>query len=350
VKQILLVGAGHAHTVVLKSFRHKPLHGARLMLVSPSAKQLYSGMLPGVVAGHYRLSEAQIDVARLAAAASVELVQASVAKLDVKRRTATLADGREIAYDILSLNAGSQVDTSIPGSAWHALAVKPLERFIGQLSLPTRIAVIGAGAAGAELAMALRYHGPEVTLYSGAASMPPQLERRVLRRLRRLGVDFRPGMAATTLVNGPVVVAGTARQSFDLVVLSTGPAPLPWLAHAGMATDDKGFLLVDSALRSVSHPEGFAAGDCATLRDSPHPKSGVYAVRQGELLADNLRLALQGAKPAAYQPQAKALLLLSCGARYAIAQRGGWSAEGRWVWWWKDRIDRRWIRDTSAGR
>ncbi|MDQ5847987.1 MAG: FAD-dependent oxidoreductase, partial [Pseudomonadota bacterium] len=261
MKRILLVGAGHAHTVALKSFARKPLHGAEVTLVSPSAKQLYSGMLPGVVAGHYRLSEAQIDVARLTAAASVEFVQSSIAKLDVKHRTATLADGRSLAYDILSLNAGSLVDTSIPGSAWHALAVKPLERFIEQLSLPTRIAVIGAGAAGVELAMALRYHGAEVTLYSGASSMAPQLERRVLRRLRRLGVDFRPGMAVTTLVNGPVVVAGAARQSFDLVVLSTGPAPLPWLAHAGMTTDDKGFLLVDAGLRSVSHPEVFAAGD-----------------------------------------------------------------------------------------
>jgi pyridine nucleotide-disulfide oxidoreductase family protein len=349
VKRILLVGAGHAHTVALRSFARKPLSGAQVTLVSPSAMQLYSGMLPGVVAGHYRLSDAQIDVARLTAAASVEFVQSSIAKLDVRRRTATLADGAELAYDILSLNAGSLVDTSIPGSGWHALAVKPLERFIAQLSLPTRIAVIGAGAAGVELAMALRYHGAEVTLFSGASTMPPQLERRVLRRLRRLGVDFRPGMAVTGLVNGPVVVAGTARQSFDLVVLSTGPAPLPWLASAGMATDEKGFLLVDASLRSVSHPEVFAAGDCATLRDSPHPKSGVYAVRQGEVLADNLRLALRDAKPASYEPQVKALLLLSCGARYAIAQRGGWSAEGRWVWWWKDRIDRRWIRDTAAG-
>jgi pyridine nucleotide-disulfide oxidoreductase family protein len=340
VKRILLVGAGHAHTVALRSFARKPLYGAQVTLVSPSAKQLYSGMLPGVVAGHYRLSDAQIDVARLAGAASVEFMHSSIARLDVRQRTATLADGAELAYDILSLNAGSLVDTSIPGSGWHALAVKPLERFIAQLSLPTRIAVIGAGAAGVELAMALRYHGAEVTVFSGASSMPPPLEWRVLRRLRRLGVDFRPGMAVTGLVNGPVVVAGTARQSFDLVVLSTGPA--------GMATDEKGFLLVDASLRSVSHPEVFAVGDCATLRDSPHPKSGVYAVRQGEVLADNLRLALRGAKPASYEPQAKALLLLSCGARYAIAQRGDWSAEGRWVWWWKDRIDRRWIRDTAA--
>jgi NADH dehydrogenase FAD-containing subunit len=154
-------------------------------------------------------------------------------------------------------------------------------------------------------------------------------------------------MPVTAIDPGPVVVAGTAHQEFDQVVLATGAVPLPWIASAGLATDERGFALVRRTLQSVSHPEVFAAGDCATLRDAPHPKSGVYSVRHGEVLERNLRLLVQAQPLVEYAPQQRALLLLSCGARYAIAQWGDWTAQGRWVWWWKDRIDRGWIRSFS---
>ena len=151
-------------------------------------------------------------------------------------------------------------------------------------------------------------------------------------------------MPVTAIEPGPIVIAGTARQDFDLVLLASGAAAPAWLAQSGLATDERGFALVHATLQSVSHPEVCAIGDCATLRSAPHPRSGVYAVRQGEALSDNLRLLVGGAAPQPYVPQKKALVLLTCGARYAIAERGRWSAQGRWVWWWKDRIDRRWIK------
>ena len=152
-------------------------------------------------------------------------------------------------------------------------------------------------------------------------------------QLRRRKVDFRPGMAVTAIEPGPVVIAGAARQEFDLVMLATGAAPLPWLRSSGLATDERGFVLVHATLQSVSHPEVFALGDCATLRDSPHPKSGVYAVRHGESLIANLRR-LFGGQPSSPTCRRRARsMLLTCGARYAIAQRGNWSAQGRWLWW-----------------
>ena len=155
-------------------------------------------------------------------------------------------------------------------------------------------------------------------------------------------------MAVTAIEPGPTVIAGPSRQEFDVVLLTTGAAPLPWLRGSPLERDERGFVLVDDTLRSVSHPEVFAAGDCATLRSGPLPKSGVYSLRQGETLAMSFRRLVQGGEPLPYRPQRHALLLISCGRRYAIAQRGGWSAEGRWVWWWKNRIDRRWIRSLAV--
>ena len=344
MRRILLVGAGHAHLAALRSFAQTPLYGARVTLLTPLARQVYSGMLPGVIAGHYRLDQAQIDIAGLCARAFVEFAPGRAARLDAGARRVTLEDGTQHEYDVLSLNPGSLVDRSLPG-AGRALPVKPLDDFLAALDSRrfARVAIIGAGAAGAELAMALAYRGAAVTLYSDRP-LPGLAAERIERALRRVRVDFRPGMAVNAVEEGPVIIAGPSRQDFDLAILATGSAAPPWLADSGLAVDGHGFALVHDTLQSVSHPEVFVAGDCATLRDAPHPRSGVYAVRHGECLAESLRSLMAGKALAPYVPQARALVLLACGSRYAIAQRGGWTAEGRLVWLWKDWIDRRWLR------
>ena len=345
MKQLLLAGAGHAHLKLLSLFRKAPLYGARITLVSPRERQLYSAMLPGVIAGHYRRQEAEIDVAGLTEMAYGEFVHGRIVRVDPERRRAFLEDGREIPYDYLSLNVGSQIDRSVPG-AELALAAKPFEEFVESLDRERRIAIIGAGAAGAELAMALRWRGAAVTLYSASSSLPAKIAKRAARAMRRAGVDFRPGMAADAISAGPVIHAGTSRQEFDRVILTTGAVALPWLRESGLQCDKQGFVKVRGTLQSVSHPEVFAAGDCAALDGVP--KSGVYAVRQGEALAQSFRSLVAGGLPLAYRPQRRALLLMSCGRRHAIAQWGGRTAQGGWAWRWKNRIDRAWIRRLSG--
>jgi selenide,water dikinase len=196
----------------------------------------------------------------------------------------------------------------------------------------------------------LRHRGAEATLYSATPTVVPALARRALRAMRRCGVDFRPGMPAGAIGAGPTVIAGSATQTFDLLLLATGAVAPPWLRASGIACDERGFALVDATLRSLSHPEIFAAGDCASVRDAPHPKSGLYSVRHGEVLDANLRSLVAGTPLLPFTPQPKALLLLSCGRKYAIAQRGGWTGEGRWAWHWKDWIDRRWIAGFQEPR
>ncbi len=334
--RLLLLGGGHAHAVVLRQLR-----GVDLTLVSPYPHHTYSGMLPGFIAGHYRLDDIRIDLAGLAARAGAKLVIGRVAALEIAQGRVRLADGSTLEYDRASLNLGSQA-----AAPAQALAAKPFENFIQRWreakDRVKKVAVVGAGAAGVELAMAVAYGTTaSVTLYSDR----PAPARRIARALERNGVVLRSSTPVTAVEPGPVVIAGESREPFDLAVWTAGAAPLPWLRESGLATDAQGFVLVDDRLRSVSHPEVFAAGDCATLRDAPHPKSGVYAVRHGDVLAHNLR----GGELRSYVPQRRALALISCGARYAIAEWNGWSAEGAWAWRWKDRIDRRWIAGFSTG-
>src|SRR5262245_19305116 len=176
------------------------------MLVAPYEKQVYSGMLPGVIAGHYRLDEALVDIAELCGRAFVEFVPGHVDALDLQARRARVDDGATIDYDAISLNPGSLVDDSLPG-AERTLAAKPLEDFLAALDGRRlgRIAIVGGGVAGAELAMAFVHRGAAVTLYSDRPTPPGPAGERIAQALRRKRVDFRPGMPATTVEDGPVV-------------------------------------------------------------------------------------------------------------------------------------------------
>jgi NADH dehydrogenase FAD-containing subunit len=209
---------------------------------------------------------------------------------------------------------------------------------------------VGAGAGGVELALALQYRLGErarLSLVTGGTpplpNHPAPVRRRALRALKRIGVTvFEDSCAA--IEAGHVLLGGGARLTCDAPVLAIGASAPKWLAGSGLLLDEQGFIATGSTLQSASHPHVFAAGDVASRSDAPRPRSGVYAVRSGPPLALNLRRFVAGGALAPHLPRRNALNLLSCGERHAIASWGSWSAEGRWVWWWKDRIDRGFVR------
>ena len=332
---------------VLRIFAGRSVNNVEIKLVTPSPIHTYSGMVPGVVAGHYAVADAQIDVAALARRARVDLILDRAVSFDSKQ--VRLEKNEPLAFDLLSLNLGSIPDyVGVPGAREHAIGAKPFETFLGRwnelrLKRP-HIAVAGAGAAGVELAMAMKYAGAgEVSLYSDRNVLPQSVLVRILRALKGFSIDFRADTPVTAVEPGPTVISRGGREKFDALFWAAGAAAPPLLRESGLRTDKAGFALTDSSLRSVSHPAVFAAGDTATLEAAAHPKSGVYAVRHGAVLAENLRRVARGEPLNQYRPQDQQLALISCGAKYAIASRGGWSAEGAWAWRWKDWIDRRWI-------
>lgn len=365
MKRLLLAGGGHAHVEVLRRFARSRPGNAEVVLVSPASHTPYSGMLPGHVAGFYARDEMFIDVAKLADACGARFVASRVAGLDASANEARLEDGTRMAYDLLSLDVGSTPAIgAAAGVAEHALAVKPIETFLaGWASLLARIAdgavrrvaVVGGGAAGVEMLLAMRHRACE-TAHGGAvewqlvtdaddilAGFSNGVRRRFLRVLAARGVIVHRRSPVARVDHEGVHSAGGTAIPADAVVWATGAAPAPWLAESGLALDPAGFAAIDATLRSPSHPDVFAAGDVATMTASPHPKSGVYAVRQGPVLAHNLAAALAGAPLQRYVPQRDALALITTGERRAVATRGGWSFEGAWVWRWKDRIDRRFM-------
>lgn len=364
-QRLLLVGGGHAHLFVLEALRRRlPQWRDRLQvtMVTRDLQTPYSGMLPGLIAGHYRHNEAHVSLAPLAAAAQVELAQASIVSFDPAARVALDEQGRQWTFDLASLDVGSTPPLAqVPGAASFALGVKPVDAFLQQwrqfqaqadsLARPVHMVVVGGGAGGVELALAMAHRMAKrrdrvkwslVTRGELMAGYPRSTARRMARHLAKQGVAVLAHTDVARVEQQLLHFADGSTAAYDALLWATGAGAQAWIAQSGMACID-GFVHVDSHLRSVSHAHVFAAGDMATDPLQPRPKAGVYAVRQGPVLADNLLRAASGAPLAAYLAQRGHLSLVSTGGRHAVAVWRGLSWEGDWVWRWKDAIDRRFM-------
>lgn len=365
-KRLLLIGGGHAHLFVLEALRNRRSEWCGhldVTLVSRDLHTAYSGMLPGLIAGHYRPSECHIDLLPLATQANVALVQASVDRLDLVRNIAT-SDEHEWPFDMVSLDIGSAPPLlTVPGASEHALSVKPIEIFlqrwralqaqIDSLARPVHLIVAGGGAGGVEVVLAmahrLRAHRDRVkwslvTRGELLPGYPRRAARMMARHLADAGVALRTDTDVSRIEEETLYFADGSVAAFDALVWATGAAPQPWVKASGLACMDDGFVSVTEHLQSSSHPHVFAAGDIATDARHRRPKAGVFAVRQGPILADNLLRYASGQPLSGYHPQRDYLSLLSTGHRHAIASWYGLVWEGDWLWRWKNRIDQRFMR------
>jgi selenide, water dikinase len=368
--RLLLVGGGHSHVEVLRRFALQPEANLDLTLVSPSPLAACSGMLPGLVAGLYRPEVAHVDLESLARWARARYVHDAVTGVDLYTKTLTLADGDTEPFDVLSLDVGSIPDaTQVPGAREHAIAIRPAVSFLAawdQLRADSAagnvstIAVVGGGAGGVELLLAMqhRLHGelgdaaPRFALITDQPQLLPEFPQAARARLGQLlverGVVLHLNSGAIGVEPGVVITTHHRRIAVDRIIWATSAGSSGWLAASGLASDPHGFVLVDNALRSTSHPFVFATGDCATQAAHPRPKSDVFAMRQGPPLAANLRRMLRNESLASYVPQRHALSLIGTGGRHAIAARGPLVFAGDWVWRWKDRIDRAYVAKYAS--
>ncbi|MGX9964030.1 FAD-dependent oxidoreductase [Roseomonas sp. F4] len=349
---LLLVGGGHAHVEVLRQWAERPLPGWRVTLLTREWMSPYSGMLPGVIAGLYAPQEALIDITALAARCDAALILDRATGIDPARQCLRRAQGADVAWDLLSIDTGATPDTArTPGAAEHALPLKPIDALLPRLrgifheARPgQRIAVVGAGAAGVEVALALAVRlEAEITLVAGASGLlpgfPDRLRRRVTKALAARKVMLRAAADVASVEAGELHFADAPPLTADAIIWATGAAAAPWLADTGLARDTRGFLRVDACLRAEGHSHIFAAGDVASF-GAGLPKAGVFAVRQGPVLAANLRAVARGRPPRPYRPQRDYLRLLSLADGTALGTRNGLVFGGRWVWWLKDRLDR----------
>ena len=360
----MLVGGGHSHALALRMLAMKPVEGLRITLVSPASHTPYSGMLPGLVAGHYTFEQTHIDLSRLCQWAGVRFLTARVTALDPAARQLSLAGRPPINYDLVSIDIGSQPELdSVPGARAHAIPVKPVaglwqrwQQLHGRVLAQAagegyRIAVVGGGAGSVELALAMAHRlagfPVAIGLWCGAANILQGYNSRaraaVMAALRRHGIAAHTNARIEQVEDACLVLADGRRPVYDDLFWCTGAAAAPWVAASGLQTDERGFLAVRDTLQALDDDRVFGAGDIATQVNHPRPKAGVYAVRQGPVLAHNLRAMLLGKPLREHRPQQRFLSLVSLGDKWATADKGLFCATGRWVWRWKDRIDRQFM-------
>lgn len=373
-KHLVLVGGGHAHVTVLRDLALRPEPGLVVTLVTREIDAPYSGMLPGYVAGHYDYDACHIDVIRLAAWADVRFIHGTVTGIDRAHRRVLIEGRAPLTYDLLSIDVGIVPDVDdIEGAAMHALAVKPVSTFSGKWKAleraalaadgPRSFAVVGSGAAGFELILAIRFrmetlaaaHGLDASAFNytlvGARLLPSHNSRarRLARRaLERQHVQLIEGERVTAIGAGHLDFASGKQIAADATLLTTNAKPSAWFARSGLPLDPKGFLAVRPTLQLLDDDDVFAVGDCSTVLEHPREKAGVFAVRQGPPLTANLRRRAQGAAAEPFVPQRSFLTILSTGGHDAIAARNGLAVSGPWVWRWKDRIDRRFMAMFNA--
>ncbi len=369
-KDVVLLGIGHTNAQVLRMWRLRPPPAVRLTCVSNYAVATYSGMLPGALAGQYARERMEIDLGRLCAAAGARLVVADACGLDLAGQQLLFDSRPPLPFDVLSIGIGS-----VP--TYHGveivdgrrlLPIKPMQTFLDRIDerlreasderrgAPIRVAIVGGGAGGIELALCLPSR--VLTLLGDAAQIeetiicgderiaPGSLEgaaRRIRRVLDQRGVCLVAGRRVVRVDGAQLVLDDETIVGADVILWATGAAAPPLLARLGLPTDARGFLLVADTLRTTSDAPVFAVGDSATIASSPTSKAGVYAVRQGPVLGENIRRMLAGKSLQKYTPQRGFLKLLNTGAGRAIGEWRGVSFEGRWCWWLKDYIDRRFV-------
>jgi selenide, water dikinase len=376
VKDLVLVGGGHSHIAVLKRFGMRPLPGVRLTMICRETHTPYSGMLPGLVAGHYEFDEAHIDLGPLCRFAGARLYHDEAIGLDLDAQSIYCRGRPPVKYDIVSMNIGSTPQTSgVPGADGNVVPVKPINQFISHWqsmidrvlarNSGVRIGVVGTGAGGVEILLAVKHRlrrallergrtddHIEYYLFGDTGEILPSHNARARRAFQRVLRDQRvhvlAGEAVVEVSPGRLLSAQGTEYALDEMLWVTAAGAASWLAGSGLRVDGQGFIAVNDALQSISHPSVFAAGDIASVENHPRPKSGVFAVRQGQPLADNLRRALQGRPLLPCRPQRHFLSLITTGDKYAVASRGNWALEGRLVWRWKDWIDRRFMRRYSV--
>ena len=363
-RQLLLLGSGHAHVHVLQALAVRPLVGVRVVLVAPHPRQVVSAMVPGFVAGHYPLDDCAIPLEPLVRRAGVRWLQRTVRHLDANHRAVLLDDGSRVQYDWMSINTGSvqnreQIERDMPGARENGLFVRPTEGFatlwpqVAEMGSKRalRVTIVGGGTAGFELACAVRHRlaNAAVTLVAGTSTLGeghvPAVQQRMAQALKARHITVLQDVA-TAIKADEVRLGCGAGLACDVTILSTGAhAPL-WLAGSGLQLDANGLVSVNAYQQSINHPNVFAVGDICSRSDQPTAR-GAQTVHIGPTLAKNLGHITSSEPLRAYKPARNALKLISCGNRYAIASWGSHSAEGHWVWWLKNWIDRRFVSRYS---
>ena len=362
-KNLVLIGGGHSHILLMKKMGMKPIKGLNITLVTPDPELVYTGMLPAAILGAYNYDQIKIDLIQLSKFAKCKIVFSYVNKINLQRKEVYLGERNPLEFDVLSIDIGINYQlTNIPGSEKFSIPVKPFEKFIhnwskflsnlkAPLSVP-KVSIIGAGAAGCELALCVNYKikslgfNPKIYLIDKneiAGNLPNRAKNRILKLLDENNIILRKNISISSFTKGKIHCEDGEIISSDFILRATGGIPQNWLSNTDLNLE-KGFISINQCLQSTSHDFVFASGDCASLVNNPNQKAGVFAVRAAPFLYRNIKNYISSKKLIKYNPQKNFLQALTIDNKKALLFWGNFSIYGIFPWLFKDFVDRSFIK------
>ncbi|MFT6874437.1 MAG: selenide,water dikinase [Granulosicoccus sp.] len=349
--------------LLIRKWAMRALPGVRLTLVSSDSHSPYSGMLPGLIAGHYTSDEIHVDLRLLCSWAGVRFIEETMLDLDLVSRQIQFKNRPPMSFDVCSLDTGSTPDLSVKGASVASTPVKPvynfhkrwqriLERVNASDAVSMSIGVVGSGAGGFELITAMRHALPNTLVkchwfLRGKLPLrgrPSKVGELAKRSAETQGIEVIADVDVVEVAEGELRATDGRIFKLDEILWCTSAVGPDWARRSDMELDECGFVLTNQYLQSVSHPFVFATGDIGTQKNTPSAKAGVFAVRQAPVLYHNIRRYLLQQPLKFYKPQKDFLSLMATGGKRAIASRGPVAIEADWVWRWKDHIDRTFMR------
>ncbi|MDZ5713165.1 NAD(P)/FAD-dependent oxidoreductase [Jeotgalibacillus haloalkalitolerans] len=356
MKTVVLAGGGHTHLEVLRRLTAERDTQVKWILVSASRYHYYSGMFSGFAEGLYTLEEIRIDLKKICENKKIDFIEETLQSFDPAKREVVLSSGERLSYDRLSLDIGSHTaPDQIEGLAERQVQIKPAHLFPERIEACRKakeLVIIGGGAAAVEMAFSFHQWKQQngrkydrVTVIASGNLVDKKTDSVVEALFTHKGIRYVKNDGAVKVADRYVTTESGAEILFNEVIFLGGAQAPALLKKSGLPVDEKGFIKVNACLQTTDDSQVFAAGDCAALITRPQlPKSGVYAVRQGEVLHHNLIASLKREGMQDYTPQRRALILLSTGGKQALMLYGKWRQFGSWAWLWKNYIDRGYMK------
>jgi len=369
-KTLALVGGGHAHIQVLKNLYENPVENLKIYLISDQVFAPYSGMLPGVLSELYTFDESHFDLHAISARAGVTFIHEAVTGIE-DERFLVFENRPRLEFDVASINVGIQPKRISHEIDENVIPLKPISQFLRKWVAfkeasesydpehPPKVGIVGGGAAGVEIAFALirnlrkRFPDCSIDLLEKGdkilAHHHDGVREYLTGRLENSGVRIQYDAEVEGYEKGILKTKDRKTRNFDFLFWATEAEPPVWFEKSDLPLGANGFLSVDRFLRVIKHKNVFAAGDCVDFPGGGLPKAGVYAVRQGPILSENIRRAVKEQKSLLpYEPQKRALAIITTGGKHAVASWGSRCIKGRLIWKWKDVIDRKFMRSFGA--
>ncbi len=361
-KKIILAGGGHAHMTVMKNSHMFHEQGHKVTLISPSEYHYYSGMGPGMLSGIYRPEEIRFHIKKMIEDRHGSFIEDRVIRIDPEKKRLTLKSGTIISYDAVSFNVGSGVPDDISQEvSENVIPVKPILNLLKSrqriVDWPKgnkiRILVVGGGPAGVEVSgnihrLTMEMHlNSDISIAAGTGLLrkfPVTVRSIVEKSFKQRGINIIEGARVEAIDKGAAVMGNGEKIRCDIVFLALGVKPPSLFHDSGIPTDTEGGMLVNSYLQSVAHPEIFGGGDCISLQGNPLQKVGVYAVRENPVLYHNLMAFAEGKPLKAFDPGGRYLLIFNLGDGTGIFWRGAWVCNGKFPFFLKDYIDKRFMK------